>query len=141
MSELQNNVTVQFHISTHSPLVLASVEPLFEQGMDTACHWLPRDTGHDTVEHFIPKSIDASKAYDWSNFRLVCGRLNGRKGKYQDVVDLFLVAQGMFEIHFPTLDIVEASTLVGQQHALAKTTIVRLKLNDARCTGARMEWL
>lgn len=41
---LQSEVAVQLHISTHSPLVLASAEPLFDQARD-AIHNLKYDEG------------------------------------------------------------------------------------------------
>ena len=50
------------------------------------CHWISRDTGWRTVEHFMPKKAHPHLAYEWDNFRLVCGRLNGRKGDHQDVI-------------------------------------------------------
>src|SRR5882724_1219801 len=70
------------------------------------CHWIPYDVGNDTVEHFIPKSVYPSLAYEWSNYRLVCGRLNGRKRDSQDVVDPFDVVPGMFCLEFPSLLVV-----------------------------------
>ena len=53
------------------------------------CHWIAFDTGSRTVEHFVPKVVAPDLAYEWSNFRLVCGRLNSRKGRHQDVLDPF----------------------------------------------------
>lgn len=105
------------------------------------CHWIPIDTGSDTVEHFIPKSVNAAQAYEWSNFRLVCGRLNSRKGAHQDVADPFTLKSGMFQIHFPSLNVVADPGLRGADASIAASTLTRLKLNDKRCVDARLEWL
>src|SRR5207245_9727793 len=48
-----------------------------------SCHWIPFDTGADTVEHFRPKDTYPVDAYEWSNYRLVCATLNGRKGVFE----------------------------------------------------------
>src|SRR4051794_8217705 len=42
------------------------------------CHWMTPDVGSDTVEHFLPKSAYPGLAYEWTNYRLVCSRLNSR---------------------------------------------------------------
>src|SRR4051812_40118001 len=52
-----------------------------------SCHWIPYDTGSDTVEHFTPKGLFSEGAYEWNNFRLVCGTLNGRKGTSTEIMD------------------------------------------------------
>lgn len=105
------------------------------------CHWIPLDTGSDTVEHFVPKSINSKLAYEWSNYRLVCGRMNGRKGDNQDVLDPFKIADGIFELQFPSLDLKINAVVAGKDMKLAKSTIERLKLNDDRCVRSRFEWL
>ena len=51
-----------------------------------SCHWIPYDTGTDTVEHFRPKALFPEDAYEWRNYRLVCATLNGRKGLHEDVL-------------------------------------------------------
>jgi hypothetical protein len=96
------------------------------------CHWIPYDVGSDTVEHFIAKSVNPMLSYEWSNFRLACGRLNGRKGAYQDVVDPFKVVSGMFRLHFPSLCVVAGDAVSIRRQSLAGATIARLRLNDNR---------
>lgn len=105
------------------------------------CHWIAFDTGSDTVEHFIAKSLHPELAYEWSNFRFVCGRLNGRKGAHTDVVDPFAVVDGMFEIQFPSLQITAGEQLLPADREVAESTINRLKLNDERCIRARQTYL
>src|ERR1700689_4415537 len=68
-----------------------------------SCHWIPYDTGADTVEHFRPKDTYPTEAYEWSNYRLVCATLNGRKGTFEDVLDPFVIQNGWFVIDFPSM--------------------------------------
>jgi uncharacterized protein (TIGR02646 family) len=105
------------------------------------CHWIPYDVGSDTVEHFIPKSVDPSLAYEWSNFRLVCSRLNSRKREFQDVVDPFRVVKGMFLLMFPALHVIPGSRLTRTQKALAASTIARLRLNENRSVMMRQSFV
>ena len=105
------------------------------------CHWIPLDTGSDTVEHFVAKKTDPDLAYEWSNFRLVCGRLNSRKGIHSDVVDPFAVSPGMFELDFPSLQIMEGLNIGARKSSLALSTISRLKLNDERCLRMRQQYV
>jgi hypothetical protein len=105
------------------------------------CHYVPLDTGADTVEHFVPRDVDPSLAYEWDNFRFVCGRMNGRKSKYTDVVDPFAVVTGMFELSFPSLQVDVGSGMSGLSAALAATTITRLGLNKERNVRARAKYI
>ena len=105
------------------------------------CHWIPYDVGSDTVEHFLPKSIYPELAYEWSNYRLVCGRLNGRKGDWQDVVDPFDVIDGMFCLEFPSLLLVVGQNLSPAQRMMAVSTINRLKLNEALSIDMRLHFV
>ncbi len=94
------------------------------------CHRIWRDTGWGTVEHFVPKSVHPQLAYEWSNYRLVCGRLNGRKGKHQDVIDPFLINEVMFVIDFPSLLIKPYDQLSDDRTQQVHDSIHRLKLNE-----------
>jgi hypothetical protein len=104
-------------------------------------HWIPYDTGNDTVEHFVPKSVFPSLAYEWSNYRLVCGRLNGRKKDFQDVIDPFDIVPGMFILEFPSLFIVAGTGLSPSQQSMILSTIKRLKLNDSRTIDMRLQFI
>ena len=101
------------------------------------CHWIPRDTGADTVDHFVPKSVKSASAYEWKNFRLVCGRMNGRKGNHQDVLDPFTLPRHVFELDFPSLLIKPSRRQSAELAARAERTIERLRLNDELCIRAR----
>lgn len=105
------------------------------------CHYIPRDTGSDTVEHFVPKSVNALLAYEWSNFRLVCGRLNGRKGDNQDVIDPTNLEEHPFQLDFPSLQVVITEYAAENLFEVSNSTIFRLKLNDERCVLSRLEYV
>jgi len=65
------------------------------------CHWIPPDTGSSTVEHFLSKDKYQKQAYQWDNYRLVSGPLNGRKGTREDILDPFQIQNGWFVIRCP----------------------------------------
>jgi hypothetical protein len=105
------------------------------------CHYIPLDTGSDTVEHFLARRSHPGLAYEWGNFRFVCNRMNGRKSDYCDVVDPFQVTLGMFELDFPSLQISAGNGTAGAIKTLANSTIARLKLNEERTVKARLKWV
>jgi hypothetical protein len=107
-----------------------------------SCHWIPYDTGADTVEHFRPKAIYRNEAYEWSNYRLVCATLNGRKGVHEDVLDPFLIQDGWFVIDFPSMLVKPDSELAPVNRQSVQATIDRLGLNDeGTCLKSRVKWL
>ena len=106
-----------------------------------SCHWIAFDTGARTVDHFVPKSVAPTWAYEWHNFRLVCGRLNSRKHDYQDVLDPFTLKNGVFVIDFPSLLVKPSAGLSEQLDASAWATINRLQLNDETCTRSRLVYV
>ena len=89
---------------------------------------IPLVVGDSTVEHFKPKSLYAEHAYEWSNYRLVCGILNSCKGNYEDVLDPCGIAEGTFQLT-PSLEVVPGAGLDAQTRVQAEQTITRLKLN------------
>lgn len=105
------------------------------------CQYIPKVTGSKTIEHFKPKSKHPNQAYIWSNYRLVCGMMNGRKGNNEDVLDPFDIEDDWFIINFNTY-MVEPSELVDTQtKSRIDKTIRRLNLNDDECVEGRMEAL
>ncbi len=107
-----------------------------------SCHWIAPDTGWKTVEHFVPKSIDPLLAYEWANYRLVCGRLNGRKGNHQDVLDPFDINDDIFVIDFPSMLVKPKDGISKAQKEAVLATIARLKLNDDEtCVVSRLRYI
>ena len=105
------------------------------------CHWIAYDTGFATVDHFVAKSVEPGLAYEWSNYRLACGRMNGRKGNHEDVLDPFRLARRVFELNFPSLLIVPSGEDAGDLLAQAESTIARLGLNDELSVKARLGYV
>jgi len=100
------------------------------------------DTGGDSVEHFLAKSTHPSLAYDWSNYRLVCQTLNGRKGSHTDVLDPFTLAAGWFTIAFPSLLVQPSPDASSTIRDAVRATCTRLGLNDsATCLAARERYV
>jgi hypothetical protein len=107
-----------------------------------SCHWIPHDTGADTVEHFRPKDRYPKQAYEWSNYRLVCATLNGRKGRFGDVLDPFEVRNGWFVIDFPSMLIRPGLGLQAARRGSVQASIDRLGLNDeGTCLKSRVKWV
>ncbi|MET0405047.1 MAG: hypothetical protein ABW123_21705, partial [Cystobacter sp.] len=86
-----------------------------------SCHWIPHDTGWKTIEHFLPKANYPALAYEWSNFRLVCGVLNGRKSN-RTVLDPFAFKSPCFILDFPSLYMKPAVSLSAAEQKQAWET-------------------
>jgi hypothetical protein len=54
-----------------------------------------------TVDHFLPKTTHPDLAYEWSNFRLASGRVNGSKGNLIDILDPFVIEDDWFYMDIP----------------------------------------
>lgn len=107
-----------------------------------SCHWIPYDTGAKTVEHFLPKDTHPDRAYEWSNYRLVCATLNGRKGTSEEILDPFQIDNGWFIIEFPSLLVKPAPGLNEEIVRRIKLTIDRLGLNEeSTCLKSREKYI
>lgn len=107
-----------------------------------SCHWMPFDTGADTVEHFRPKTTYPKEAYEWTNYRLVCQLLNARKRDDETVLDPFKVQNNWFTIEFPSLLVKPANDLKKTLRDQVEHTCEILGLNDDdTCFASRMSWV
>ena len=106
-----------------------------------SCFWIP-PTGSRTCDHFKPKDWKPKLAYEWKNFRLMNGILNGRKTNHRHLLDPFKIQDGWFVLDFPSLLVHPASNLPSKTSAKVQTTIDVLKLNDdGTCRRERTDWL
>ena len=96
-------------------------------------------TGNPNVEHFAPKSLHPNLAYEWSNYRLVCGLMNIRKSNLEDVLDPFTLQSETFQIDFLDGKMFANSKIAPDRRAAAQSTIDRLKLSDD-CCAVRLEY-
>lgn len=90
-----------------------------------------RVTGGGSVDHFIAKSQRADLAYEWSNYRLACSKMNSRKRDYADVLDPFEVETGWFHLEPVSGRIFPNPQLQYEQQKAVDATIDRLELDDA----------
>jgi hypothetical protein len=102
--------------------------------------WIPYPEGSRTVDHFIPKSVEPEKAYEWSNFRLSCARANTWKGVHQDILDPFQIGHDWFIIDFPLLEVKPNLNLDSETQKAVTITIEKLRLNSFECKKARENW-
>lgn len=94
-----------------------------------SCHYIPRDAGSRSIDHFRPKSLQPELAYEWSNYRLSSRLLNARKGD-RTVVDPFTLVDGWFVLDFPSLLVKPGATLGAEDKRRVIETIELLGLND-----------
>jgi hypothetical protein len=102
-----------------------------------SCLYIPRGTGGVSVDHMLPKSKQRNLAYEWSNYRLACVRMNARKNDLEDVLDPFEVRDGWFALELSTLNVVPGAGLTEELRQRVQETIDRLKLNDHEFVEAR----
>ena len=121
--------------------ILNDLDAAYNSTCAYSCHWIPRDTGFRTVEHFKDKDMHPQDAYKWANYRLVCGTLNGRKGT-RKVLDPFCIKEGWFALDFPSLIVQPGDYVSPTIEQQVKDTIKILGLNDeGTCLQARVGWL
>jgi hypothetical protein len=100
--------------------------------------YIPRGTGARSVDHLLPKSKRRELAYEWSNYRLACVRMNSRKNDLEDVLDPFEVQDGWFALELSTLQVIPGEGLPANLRQRVQETIDRLDLNDDEFIQARM---
>ncbi|HZI15757.1 MAG TPA: hypothetical protein VE153_35650 [Myxococcus sp.] len=105
-----------------------------------SCLYIPRGTGGISVDHMLPKSKRRELAYEWTNYRLACIRMNARKNDLEDVLDPFEVRDGWFALDLSTLEVVPGAGLSQELRQRVQETIDRLDLNDREFVEARSSY-
>jgi hypothetical protein len=137
-----NPTSADFEKHPYWRKILRELRSAYRNVCAYSCHFVPYDVGTDTVEHYLPKVPHPQEAYEWSNFRFVCGRLNGRKHTFQDVLDPFQIENGWFVIEFPSLLVKPADQLKPAVAGAVQDSIDRLKLNDeSTCLKQRSQYV
>jgi len=95
-------------------------------------------TGATSVEHFAPKSRDLPQAYEWTNYRLACSKMNARKNNFTDVMDPFDVPAGAFQLSVVDGSIYPNPALDAVTTDLVVKTVARLNLDDGEMRKARL---
>lgn len=107
------------------------------------CFRIHEVTGWRSADHFAPKSRHWDKVYEWSNYRLACGRLNSRKKDFSDLLDPFEIQDGWFRLELVAFQVIPDSELAPDLVQKIDRTIIRLGLNDfckAREKDAERYW-
>lgn len=94
-------------------------------------------TGDLTTDHFIPKSREPGGAYEWTNFRLACLPANRRKRDHDDVLDPIGLRPETFYLNLADGSIRPNPALDETLKKRARSTIRRLRLDDARLRRRR----
>lgn len=99
---------------------------------------IERATGSPTVDHFVPKERDWRLVYEWSNYRLSAGCVNGAKGT-KDVVDPFKARPGWFELDLDTFYVKRGASALSAEHARIDETLTILNLRQ--CVAQRGDFI
>lgn len=99
---------------------------------------IERATGSPTVDHFVAKELDWQLVYEWSNYRLAAGCVNGAKGT-REVVDPFQVRPGWFELDLDTCYVRRGHTAPVPVQALIDETLKILNLRQ--CIAQRSDFI
>ncbi len=97
-------------------------------------------TGGASADHMMPKSKARNRVYEWSNYRLACTRVNGRKGVHS-VIDPFEVEDGWFELEFIMHQVKPGRAALGEIEKRVTHTIDILGLNDEPCRASRRRYV
>ncbi len=94
-----------------------------------------------TIDHFIPKSQDATQVYEWNNYRLASLAANRLKRDHSDILDPFTMQEETFHLNLLSGEIVvnPGGQFDSQYKQLAHSTIDRLQLNSPRAIRMRLE--
>ncbi len=97
------------------------------------------ETGASFTDHFVPKSKNAWKAYEWDNYRLSALGPNRRKGIKTNILDPFALQPGTFTINFVSGTVSIAQQVSVSIRTLAQDTIDELGLNEPETCRTRTE--
>lgn len=99
---------------------------------------IERATGSPTVDHYVAKERDWRLVYEWSNYRLSAGCVNGAKGT-KDVVDPLEVQLGWFELDLDTFYVRRGEGAPAAEHARIDETLTILNLRQ--CLAQRGDFI
>lgn len=112
---------------------------------DSRCAYLavelPLAVGWATVDHFVPKSADWRCAYEWRNYRLCAGLVNGAKSEQALPLDPFTLKPGLFALEFASYQVVVGPKADKRARLDVLDTIDILKLNAVACRGLRQAYV
>ncbi len=92
--------------------------------------WFSKSTAPVSVDHFLPRSKEPEKAYEWNNYRLTTQIMNSYKAD-KLIVDPFEIHNGDFILDFPSCLIKANPNLPREKADIIQSTIDILKLNSS----------
>jgi hypothetical protein len=104
-----------------------------------SCFRIHRVTGARSADHFAARSRHWRRAYEWSNYRLCCSRLNARKNDVPAVLDPFKIEAGWFQLELVGFQAHPDRRRPRPLQAKIQRTIDRLGLNDVNFRRDRTE--
>ncbi len=119
--------------------------PNLELGFGNLCGYLAMEIPFGEIDHYLSKSEARCLAYEWSNYRYVCERMNKRKGSRSPegihVLDPFGVQDDWFEVELPSFHLVATDRIPPEYRERAEYTIKKLRLaRDPRILRLRQAW-
>lgn len=120
-------------------------EPDLRKAFRNLCGYCAMLIMKGDVDHFVPIALlkergQLNRAYEWDNFRYGEGVLNRKKWKHE-VLDPFLIEEGWFEVHLPSLQLRRTSRVPQHLRQLADFTLRQLGLRDGEVVVRyRREW-
>lgn len=103
--------------------------------------YIVKGVGTATVDHFVPRSKDWSKVYEWENYRLCAAIVNGAKSDRETAFDPFTLKPGIFALEFTEYQVVPGPRAKGPTIAKVESTCEILGLNLRDCREARGEYV
>lgn len=102
------------------------------------CESFPAESGNIEVEHFYPKSLYPTKAFEWENLLPCCRKCNDAKGTLDTMVDTIInpcIENPKDYLGFESLFLISLDDSIDKEKA--NRTIKKLKLNSSRLLRAR----
>lgn len=98
-------------------------------------------TGNATVDHFVSRGKDWRLVYEWSNYRLCSGVINGHKTDRDIALDPCAIDAGLFGLELTELQVIPGPAARDAMHTTVIDTIEALGLNRQECRKAREEYV
>lgn len=101
---------------------------------------IPWGTGAKSVDHFVAKSRNWERVYEWSNYRLACAQVNGEKGDLDGILDPFEIEDAWFALEFVAFQVVVGDNVVEPLWSAVDYTIKELKISNPEFCKAREQY-
>lgn len=133
--EVKNSMWVHYREKEIKKILFDS-----SHGKCAFCEAKPAESGNIEVEHFMPKSLYPSKAFEWTNLLPVCRKCNDSKSNHDTGKEAIVNPseedpENIFTYNFLNIEPIDESNIV------AERTIEICDLNSERLYDARAKLL